>query len=93
MNRVLIQSPSFLRAAKRFVRKNPSAANALRSTLRFLAADAFDPRLRTHKLKGSLANSWASSAGHDVRIVFEFVQRGGEEAILLLSIGRHDEVY
>jgi mRNA-degrading endonuclease YafQ of YafQ-DinJ toxin-antitoxin module len=89
----LIQSPSFLRAARRFVKKNPSAAEALRSTLRLLAADAFDPRLRTHKLKGSLANCWASSAGRDVRIVFEFVQQGGKEAILLLSIGTHDEVY
>ena len=55
--------------------------------------DAFDPRLRTHKLKGQLANCWASSAGYDLRIVFELVQRSGAEAILLLSIGTHDEVY
>ena len=93
MNRVLIQSPAFVRAAKRFVKKSPSAADAIRSTLKLLAEDAFDPRLRTHKLKGSLANCWASSAGHDLRIVFEFVLQNGDEAILLLSIGTHDEVY
>lgn len=93
MNRVLIQSPTFLHAAKRFVKRNPSAAEAIRSTLRLLAEDAFDPRLRTHKLKGSLANCWASSAGYDLRVVFEFVRQSNTEAILLLSVGTHDEVY
>ncbi len=93
MNRTLIQSPAFVRAAKRFIKKHPSAAEAIRSTLTLLAEDAFDPRLRTHKLKGDLANCWASSAGYDLRIVFEFVPNGDGEAILLLSLGAHDEVY
>lgn len=93
MNRVLIQSPAFVHAARRFVKKNPPAAEAIRSALKLLSEDAFDPRLRTHKLKGGLAGCWASSAGYDLRIVFEFVPHAGEEAILLLSIGTHDEVY
>jgi mRNA-degrading endonuclease YafQ of YafQ-DinJ toxin-antitoxin module len=86
-----------VRAAKRFLKKHPDAAAALRETLALLEADveadAFDPRLRTHKLKGNLAGCWACSGGYDLRIVFEFVQHGGAEAILLLSIGTHDEVY
>jgi mRNA-degrading endonuclease YafQ of YafQ-DinJ toxin-antitoxin module len=93
VNRDLIQSPAFVHAAKRFVRKNPPAVEAIRSALRLLSEDAFDPRLRTHKLKGDLAGCWASSAGYDLRIVFEFVPHGEGEAILLLSIGTHDEVY
>ncbi len=93
MNRVLIQSPTFVRAAKRFVKKNPSLADAIRSTLQLLTEDAFDPRLRTHKLKGKLANCWASSVGYDLRIIFEFVPQGDAEGILLLSVGTHDEVY
>jgi len=93
VKRVLIQSPAFVRAAKRFIGKHSSAADAFRSTLRLLAEDAFDPRLRTHKLKGSLAGCWASNAGYDLRIVFEFVSQSGNEANLLLSIGTHDEVY
>lgn len=75
------------------MRKHPSAAEAIRSTLELLAEDAFDPRLRTHKLKGDLANCWASNAGYDLRIVFEFVPHDDAEAIVLLSIGTHDEVY
>jgi len=61
--------------------------------LELLAEDANDPRLRTHKLKGESEGSWACSAGYDLRIVFEFVQHEGSEAILLLTVGTHDEVY
>lgn len=93
MKRALIQSPTFVRAAKRFVRKHPPAADAIRETLTLLAEDAFAPRLRTHKLKGSLTGCWASSAGYDLRVVFEFISQSGNEAILLLSVGTHDEVY
>jgi mRNA-degrading endonuclease YafQ of YafQ-DinJ toxin-antitoxin module len=93
VNRLLIQSPAFIRAAKRFVGKHPPAADAIREALRLMADDAFDPRLRTHKLKGSLEGCWAASAGYDLRIVFEFISQGGEEAILLLSVGTHEEVY
>ncbi|MBN1360651.1 MAG: hypothetical protein JW993_08670 [Sedimentisphaerales bacterium] len=92
MSRILIRSPAFVRAARRFVRKHPPAAVAIRETLTLLAEDAFHPRLRTHKLKGSLEGCWASSAGYDLRIVFEFVEHEGQEAILLLSVGMHDEV-
>ena len=63
------------------------------ASLQILAADAFDSRLKTHKLKGDLDGSWASSASRDLRILFEFVQHEGAEAILLLSMGTHDEVY
>ncbi|OHB80092.1 MAG: plasmid stabilization protein [Planctomycetes bacterium RBG_16_55_9] len=93
MKRALVRSPSFMRAAKRYIKKNPTAAEAIRTTLNLLAEDVFDPRLRTHKLKGSLGDCWAASAGYDLRIVFEFVSHSGSEAILLLSIGTHDEVY
>ena len=57
------------------------------------AADAFQAALKTHKLKGELAGSWACSAGYDLRLIFEFVQHEGAEAILLQNIGTHDEVY
>ena len=32
-------------------------------------------------------------AGYDLRIVFEFVQHEGAEAILLQAVGTHDQVY
>ncbi len=93
MRRILVRSPSFVRAARRFVKKRPDALKAIGEALGQLEADAFDPRLRTHQLKGDMAGCWSSSAGYDLRIVFQFVQHGGAEGILLLSIGTHDEVY
>jgi mRNA-degrading endonuclease YafQ of YafQ-DinJ toxin-antitoxin module len=75
------------------VKKNPETGPILHATLESLAEDAFDPALKTHKLKGELAGSWACSAGYDLRIVFEFVQHQGAEAIPLQTVRKHDEVY
>ncbi len=93
MNRALVRSTAFVRAARRAIKKRPHLAEDLRSTLELLSVDAFYPRLRTHKLKGDLEGSWACSAGYDLRIIFEFVQHEGVEAILLQTVGTHDEVY
>jgi addiction module RelE/StbE family toxin len=93
MRRVLLQSASFVRAARRLLKKNPQAAPHLQAALESLAEDALQPALKTHKLKGELAGSWACSAGYDLRIVFEFVQHQGAEAVLLQTVGTHDEVY
>ena len=93
MKRHLIPSTAFVRAAKRLVKKQPQMVESFRETLTLLECDAFDARLRTHKLKGELVGSWSCTAGYDLRIVFEFVRHDNAEAILLLSIGTHDEVY
>lgn len=93
MKRLLLRSPSFVRAAKRMLKKHPEAAESFYQTLILLAEDAFHPKLRTHKLKGQLQGSWACTVGYDLRIIFEFVNYEGKEAILLLTVGTHDEVY
>ena len=93
MKRVLLKSGAFIRAARRLVKKNPRMVDSILEVLNSLESDAFDVPLKTHKLKGELAGSWACSAGYDLRIVFEFVEHEGAEAILLQSIGTHDEVY
>jgi len=93
MRRLLLQSASFVRAARRLAKRNPEAAANLQAALESLATDAFHPALKTHKLKGELAGSWACSAGYDLRVLFEFVQHEGAEAILLQSVGTHKEVY
>lgn len=93
MKRELVRTNAFIRAAKRYAKKNAQSAAEVEAALVFLQDDAFDPRLKTHKLKGDLDGLWACSAGYDSRIVFEFTQRGGQEAIALLTMGTHDEVY
>ena len=93
MKRLLLPSKPFVRSARRLTRKNSDAAEDLRATLELLGQDAFDSRLKTHKLKGDLAGSWACSAGYDLRIIFQFVKHKGAEAVLLEAVGTHDEVY
>jgi mRNA-degrading endonuclease YafQ of YafQ-DinJ toxin-antitoxin module len=75
------------------VRGRPALAAGIQTALELLAEDAFHPALKTHKLKGKLAGSWACSAGYDLRIVFSFVEDEGQEAILLKAVGTHEEVY
>ncbi|NJO18175.1 MAG: type II toxin-antitoxin system mRNA interferase toxin, RelE/StbE family [Thioploca sp.] len=93
MTRVLLESSTFLKALQRILKREPQLADRLRIILQLLAEDAFQPQLKTHKLKGKLAGTWACSVGHDLRIIFELVEFKGNPAILLLTIGTHDEVY
>ncbi len=93
MKRRLLRSSSFVRAFRKYVRQRPLTERAIQETLILLADDAFHVNLRTHKLKGKLRRSWACSVGYDLRIVFQFVDYEGQEAILLQTLGTHDEVY
>ncbi|HUS39595.1 MAG: hypothetical protein WBF93_14890 [Pirellulales bacterium] len=71
MNRELIRTTAFVRAARRYVKKHPQAAEDIEAALELLTADAFDTRLKTHKLKGDLDGVWACSAGYNLRILFD----------------------
>lgn len=89
----LLLSPTFSRAAKRILKRNSNLAESVQETLKLLETDVFHPQLRTHKLKGKLQGSWACSVAYDLRIIFEIVEFENEEAILLQTIGTHNEVY
>ena len=93
MTRRLIPSTGFDRSLKRLLRRRPQAETAVQEALARLAADAADPRLKTHKLQGDLADQWACRVARDLRIVFRFISDDGDEAVLLLDIGSHDDVY
>ena len=82
-----------LRASSRFLRRakklrDPQAA-MLRAALRRFTADPRDPLLRTHKLKGELADYWAFSIDEDLRVLF----RWDGDVAFLVNLGTHDEVY
>ncbi len=93
MKRQLLRSSAFVRAAKRLLEKQPDLETVFYQALTMLAEDVFNPKLRSHKLKGKLQGSWACSAGYDLRIVFDIIQHDGSETILLLTVGSHEEVY
>ncbi len=93
MSHVLLRSSAFVRDARRLLRRQPDLEGQLLETLRLLEADPHAAGLKTHRLKGKLKNSWACSAGYDLRVVFSFTKHRGKPAILLETVGTHDEVY
>jgi mRNA interferase YafQ len=68
VNFVLLRSNAFIRNAKKIIKKQPELAANIQATLELLGLDPFEPSLRTHKLKGDLKDSYACSAGYDLRI-------------------------
>jgi mRNA interferase YafQ len=91
----LTSTPGFERSYHKAVRRNPYLQKRIDDVLRLLELDFRTPALRSHKLSGTLAGLWACSCGHDCRIVFliESDPRSGEDVVVLLDIGTHDEVY
>lgn len=82
----VIASSRFLRRARKL---KPPRDELLRAALRRFAADAQDPLLRTHKLKGDLGGYWAFRVDDDLRVLF----RWDDDACFLVGLGSHDEVY
>jgi addiction module RelE/StbE family toxin len=80
----------FKRSYKKRVRNNSRLKKKFWEKMEIFLENPFFPQLRTHKLSGKLAGQWAFSVDNDCRIVFEFV---GEDRVLLIDVGSHDEVY
>ena len=91
----LAWSSSFRRAFKRRVRRNKALEQRIFEVLSQLAEDPFLPTLRSHKLSGSLEGLWACWVEYDCRIIFAFAPdpEQGEQVIVLIDIGSHNQVY
>lgn len=82
----VIASSGFIRRARKL---KPPRDALLRAALRRFATDPQDPLLRTHKLKGDLADYWAFSVDDDLRVLF----RWDGDVCFLVSLGSHDELH
>ncbi len=91
----LAWSNGFRRGFKRAVRRRPDLQEKILSTVEDLSVEPFDSKLKTHKLHGKLAGLWACRVEYDCRIVFTFAENPNaeENLIVLVDIGKHDEVY
>lgn len=71
------------------------ASDRILAALASLVEDPFDPRLKTHKFRGKLDGLLACWVEYDCRIVFALAKdpEGGDDLIVLVDIGTHDEVY
>jgi mRNA interferase YafQ len=92
---ILTTESSFKRSFKRLTRKNPQFQDRILDILELLTNDPFAPSLKSHKLSGKLDGLWSCSVAYDCRIIFAFSTDSttGEDSIVLIDIGSHDEVY
>ena len=75
---------SFQRSFKKLP---PALKERVIQRLALFSADPFDPRLRTHKLKGKLQHCWSFSVTDAYRVLLTFPQVG---VALLHDVGPHD---
>lgn len=93
--RILVWDNSFKRAFKGVVRKNPRLEDKIFDVLELLVDEPFASALKAHKLKGDLDGLWACWVEYNCRIIYTFQPNpeSGEDMIVLIDIGSHDEVY
>lgn len=93
MSHLLLRSSAFVRDSKRMLLRRPELLDQLLDTVRLLVADPYAANLKTHRLKGKHQDSWACFGGYDLGIVFTFTKYKGKPAILMETVGSHDDVY
>ncbi len=81
----------FERKVKQFRRKHPELDEVLRTLLRDLADDPFQPRLRLHALSGKLKGLHAVRLTRKMRVTLYLVVE--DQRVRLVDIGDHDDVY
>jgi mRNA-degrading endonuclease YafQ of YafQ-DinJ toxin-antitoxin module len=84
----LVFPESYIRRARKFLKKHPEIHSQYRKTLQLLELNPHHPSLRLHSLQGRLSGLSSVSINISYRIVLEMIIEGNE--ILLVSIGKHN---
>jgi len=87
----LVFPESYIRRARKFLKKHPEIHGQYRKALELLELNPYHPSLRLHSLQGNLSGLSSVSINISYRVVLELIIDGNE--ILLINIGKHDQVY
>ncbi|MDQ2077083.1 plasmid stabilization protein [Marinimicrobium sp. ABcell2] len=87
----LIYTDSYIRRAKKFLKRHPQVLGQYEKTLQLLELNPHHPSLRLHGLQGALSGLSSVSITMSYRIVLEFVIQ--DRDIILIDVGNHDHVY
>ena len=87
----LIYPVSYIKRAKKFLRKHPEIHKQYRKTLELLELNPNHPSLRLHALECRLKGLSSVSINISYRIVLELEIK--DEEIILINVGKHDQVY
>ena len=81
--KIIRYTPKFERSYKKLSLEEKLFAEKREKIFR---KNAFDPRLKTHKLKGKLKNRWSFSLTYSQRVLFNFFQN---DEVIFYDIGDH----
>ena len=87
----IFREDKFIKKASKFFKKHPNLKDKFKKVIYQLIEDPFHQSLKTHKLKGELKDFYSCSINYEYRIVLSIVIV--DNAIYLVDIGSHDEVY
>jgi mRNA-degrading endonuclease YafQ of YafQ-DinJ toxin-antitoxin module len=87
----LIFPESYLKRARKFLKKHPELRGQYQKTLELLELNPYHPSLRLHKLQGQLSDLSSVSINMSYRILLNFIVQDND--IILVDIGDHDRVY
>jgi toxin HigB-1 len=87
----IIYTDSYIKRAKRFIKKHPELISQYEKTLKLLELNPSHPSLRLHKLQGKLTELYSVSINISYRISVDFLIE--DNKIIPVDIGSHDDVY
>ena len=87
----LVFPDSYIRRARKFLKKHPEIHGQYRKALELFEFNPYHPSLKLHSLQGNLSGLSSVSINISYRIVLELIIEGNE--ILLINIGKHEQVY
>jgi len=87
----IVYTESYIKRAKKFLKKHPDLIPQYKKTLKLLEANPFHPSLRLHKLHGKLSELYSVSINVSYRISIYFMFE--KDTIVPVDIGSHEEVY
>ena len=87
----LYRTKYFQKIEKKFFKKHQNLLQKYGTVLKLLQENPFENSLKTHKLKGDLAEYYACSLNYEFRIILTIKIINDE--VYLVNIGSHDEVY
>lgn len=85
----LVLTPTFFKARKSHLKKNPRLKTKITKTLKDLAKNPKDPVLKSHKVNTEkFGLKWASKVTSNLRIIWDY-DKNKRLTILILSLGGH----
>lgn len=87
----IIYTVSYLKRAKKFIKKLPEVIPQYGKTLKLLELNPNHPSLRLHKLQGKLSKLYSVSINLSYRISIYFLI--DKDKIIPVDLGSHDDVY